>query len=258
MAEPDNRSSTSAVFDTSPKWFRPILRAERAVLDRAYRSRRQQALDRVSAGRPSDEPADRQVTLLGTSAGERLVPGKVRGEVFAHHLARYVWALPRLDGERVIELGSGPGYGSELLSWAASSVTGIDLDERAVSDARSRYTRDNLEFLCRDVTRDLSDIGSAGVVVCFEVIEHVSDPRGLLRGAFALAPRLLLSMPNPLAGGSHINPFHRNDWPPSTLWRALHEAGARRVRWYRQGVVSSTVRRGASPVSGVWLVDARR
>jgi len=166
--------------------------------------------------------------------------------------------MSRIDGERVIELGSGPGYGSELLSWMASRVTGIDVDETAISAARSRYSRDNLEFLCRDVTRDLSDIGPAGVVVCFEVIEHVSDPRGLLRSALELAPRLLLSMPNPLVGGSHINPFHRNDWPPSTLRQALHEAGAGRVKWYRQGVVSPTVRRGASPISGVWLVDARR
>jgi 2-polyprenyl-3-methyl-5-hydroxy-6-metoxy-1,4-benzoquinol methylase len=248
-------STTAPSFPTAPRWLRPILRAERAALTRLYRGQRARGLAELEAD-GVEGSLNKQLTLLGRPAAERLVPGEVRGWVFAHHVSRYVWAMPRVDGAAVVELGSGPGYGSDLLSWTAASVTGLDIDPAAVARAEERYKAPT--FICRDVTGDLSDLGRVDVIVCFEVIEHVEDPRLLLRQALKLAPRLLLSMPNPLIGGSHINPFHVNDWSPTTLWRALHAAGARRVRFFRQGIWSARVRRGAFPTSGVWLVDASR
>jgi 2-polyprenyl-3-methyl-5-hydroxy-6-metoxy-1,4-benzoquinol methylase len=187
---------------------------------------------------------------------ERMVPGEEAGWVFAQHLARYVWAMPRVERRRVIELGCGLGYGCELMSWTTSSVTGIDIDGDAISTARERYP--GVTFIHADVASESSGLSPADVAVCFEVIEHVDDPEALLRRALDLCPRLLLSRPNPLVAGTHLNPHHRNDWPPSTLWRALRRAGARRMRWYRQGVYSATVRRGALPTSGTWLVDVSR
>ena len=179
-------------------------------------------------------------------------PGQAKGWTLAeHHLARYEWALPGCDGLRVAELGCGLGYGSDLLSWS-SEVVGVDLDGEAIEFARRTYGRPS--FLTADIT-DPDQLPNADVAVCFEVIEHVNEPRAVLTGALDRYERLLLSVPNPLAAGSHVNPHHRNDWPPTTLWAALRRAGARRVRWYRQGLYSAG-RRGALPGPGVWLAEA--
>jgi 2-polyprenyl-3-methyl-5-hydroxy-6-metoxy-1,4-benzoquinol methylase len=242
-------------FKTAPAWLRPLLSAEDMVLRRVFRRRRDRARAELTEETFSG-PDNVRVSAIGTLSSERLAPGEVRGWVFAHHLARYVWALPRVDGQRVLELGCGLGYGSDLMSWSASHVTGVDLDPEAISIARERYS--GPDFVSADITAGGAEIPAAEVAVCFEVIEHVADPHALLVTAFERCPRLLLSMPNPLSAGSHINPHHRNDWPPTTLSRALRHAGASRIRWYRQGVRSATVRRGALPWSGVWLVDASR
>lgn len=201
-------------------------------------------------------PGNLTPTMTGSLAYERLIPGEAPGWSWAKHLARYVWAIPRVEGRRVIELGCGLGYGTELLSWCAQEAIGVDIDRDTITLAEARYPAAN--FRSADVTADLSELGGADVVVCFEVIEHVDDPEAMLRHALQLAPRLLMSMPNPLVGGTHLNPHHRLDWPPTTLWRALRRAGANRVRWYRQGIHSERVRRGALPGSGVWLVDVSR
>ncbi len=255
MSRDRSGDQTESEFATAPRWLRPILRTERAVIERVYSRRRQRASQQMSEDALGG-PDNVKPTIVGGLIPERLSPGRAPGESFAQHVERYSWALPRVDGARVIELGCGLGYGCELLSWSAASVTGVDIDEEAVSLARARYPAGT--YRVADVTGDLGELGDADVAVCFEVIEHVADPEVLLERALRIAPRLLLSMPNPLIGGTHLNPHHRNDWPPTTLWRALHRAGATRTRWYRQGVQSARVRRGAFPTSGVWLVDARR
>ena len=46
---------------------------------------------------------------------------------------------------------------------------------------------------------------------------------------------MLISFPNPIGSGSHINPHHVVDWPLVTLKRKLREAGAGTLKVYRQG-----------------------
>ncbi len=91
--------------------------------------------------------------------------------------------------------------------------------------------------------------------MCFEVLEHISDAPKLLAAVAERLPRLLLSVPNPLVGGSHINPHHVNDWPLSSLKGLLRSAGAKRMRAYHQHVRGYRVTRGAAPWHGTWLLD---
>jgi hypothetical protein len=69
--------------------------------------------------------------------------------------------------------------------------------------------------------------------------------------------RLLVSKPNPLAGGSHINPHHVNDWPLSTLKHRLRRSGARQIKCYHQSLRGYHIRRTAVPWDPSWLLDVR-
>src|SRR3989338_7345836 len=95
----------------------------------------------------------------------------------AKHLSAYYFAKRFADGS-VLEIGSGDGYGASLLAETANEVTGIDLFQKNVDLARSKYKRSNLKFLKMSATAlDLSN-QSFDLVVSFQVIEHI--PQGEL------------------------------------------------------------------------------
>ncbi len=65
---------------------------------------------------------------------ERAEPGTPQwAELAAPHLARYLFAAERVAGRRVLDLGSGAGYGAAVLRCAgAAAVLGVDADATAV------------------------------------------------------------------------------------------------------------------------------
>ncbi len=77
---------------------------------------------------------------------------------------RYEFALDWVKaGDRVLDIGSGSGYGSALLQRAGCRVVGVDADARA----SKTLLGDALQLPFRDSSFD--------VVTTFETIEHVSD-----------------------------------------------------------------------------------
>ena len=122
--------------------------------------------------------------------GERCVPWAPVASVVYEHYHRYLWAQPLVAGRRVLDLGSGEGFGAALLADAARQVVGIDVDERAVEHSRLNYAGPTLQFRAASAT-DLAGFadGEFDVVVAFEVIEHVADQRQVLSEvARVLAP----------------------------------------------------------------------
>jgi SAM-dependent methyltransferase len=238
------------MFETAPGWYRPVLHAERAVLARLG-----DRLPTQAHLHGDDEGlADYATSALGVRAAERIVPGANASPYMVEHVARYVWAMDACRGRTVADLGSGEGYGAFLLSWVAPRVTGVDRSESAVSHARARY--DGPEYRVGDLT-DPAGLPAADVAVCFEVLEHIHGAERLLAAAAQRYGRMLVSFPNPLVGGSHINPHHVNDWPLSRLKDALRAAGARRLRAHHQGFRRWQVGRGAAPWHATWLFDVR-
>jgi SAM-dependent methyltransferase len=132
--------------------------------------------------------------------GERFTPECVR-EIAYEHWHRYAFALPLAEGRRVLDAASGEGFGSALLSTAAASVLGLDIDPEAVAHAQARYgIAGKLAFEQSDVTAldHLAD-GSFDLIVSFETLEHVMAHERLLDGfGRLLAPGgvLLVSTPD--------------------------------------------------------------
>jgi 2-polyprenyl-6-hydroxyphenyl methylase/3-demethylubiquinone-9 3-methyltransferase len=87
------------------------------------------------------------------------------------------------DDTRILDAGCGPGTVVGDLGRAGYETSGFDISQRAVDIASeqnpsSRFQRHSAEELPWPV-----DAGSQDVVVAFEVIEHLLQPRALIEGA---------------------------------------------------------------------------
>lgn len=236
----------------TPRWYTALLKLEELAL-RATIAGRLRARD---ADVPLGGAANRvRHPTLGHVAAERLIPGEdAPGAEMEQHVARYAWAFRRVEGRHVLDVGCGAGYGSFLLSWVAERVDAVDRDPQAIEVARRTY--DGPRYAIVDGID--GTLPSAEIATCFEVLEHVDDPAALCRQLLEAAPEVLLSYPNPLAAGPHLNPHHRVDWPLRVLRRALLAAGARKLETFHQRVGSAAVHKGSPPWAAVWMIRATR
>lgn len=176
--------------------------------------------------------------------GERFIPGAGSDELHHEHVHRYRFTAGLADGRRVLDLGSGEGYGSAILAERAASVTGIDLDAETVGHATRRYGA-SITFLTAPATAVPLPDDSVDLVACFEVIEHVDDPGALLDEVTrVLAPGGLLVCSTPdretyNAGLSQPNPFHVSELSRDEF-AALLGARFAGVRLYGQRSVTAS------------------
>lgn len=88
------------------------------------------------------------------------------------HLHRYAIANNYIEGKIVLDIASGEGYGSNIMSKNASFVYGVDIDNKTVEEAKLKYKRENLKFLTGSTSKIPLGDNSIDVVVSFETIEH--------------------------------------------------------------------------------------
>ena len=177
--------------------------------------------------------------------GERFVPGCDGPGIHLEHLHRYLAAAELVDG-RVLDLGCGVGYGARRFGRRAREVVAADRSLVALRYARSQFGASHVHHLATDARILPFATSSFDWVVCFEVIEHLTEGGELLdEVGRVLRPegRLLLSTPNrPVYSEArgYVNPFHFREYDVEGL-RGLLAARFRSVHIFGQRLVAGSV-----------------
>jgi len=169
---------------------------------------------------------------------ERIEPGtREWEECYGGHLFRYHFAsqqLHTLQPRRILDVACGVGYGSRYLAEQTSAeIIGVDRNQQALAQARSRFAHPSIEFRLGDCEK-LEDSISAGerfdAIVSLETLEHVPDAASFLSGLrahIAAGGILVLSTPNLSVRRSNepIGKFHSREYTASELMDQLQKAG---------------------------------
>ncbi|MBS1680680.1 MAG: class I SAM-dependent methyltransferase [Bacteroidetes bacterium] len=145
--------------------------------------------------------------------GERLETF-VFSETTFEHLHRYALAIQLAVGKVVLDIASGEGYGSNLLSDVASNVIGVDVSEEVIENAKKKYRKANLDFVVGSADHIPIPDKSIDVVVSFETIEHHDKHDEMLfeiKRVLKDKGLMIMSSPNKLNytdRSAYKNPFH--------------------------------------------------
>jgi SAM-dependent methyltransferase len=152
---------------------------------------------------------------------ERLGPGSPTWQAHsASHIARYQFVAEHVKGHRVLDAGTGLGYGAVILKAAgAAAVQAIDIDARSIEQASATYQFDALEFLVDDCESLTKVRGPFDVICNFENIEHLKSPEAFLARAAQLVADdgvMFCSTPERASSdwvdGRPLNPYHVIEW----------------------------------------------
>lgn len=96
--------------------------------------------------------------------------------VWCMHVATYEFARPLVAGGSVLDFGCGTGYGAKRLAPDVRDITGIDISQDAIAEARAGAVPPNTEFRRIPPIEDEPlpwDDDTFDSVVSFQVIEHL-------------------------------------------------------------------------------------
>lgn len=101
--------------------------------------------------------------------------GQTRFHRFRYHLGRGFVTGKDL----VLDIGSGCGYGTAMLSEVAMYVIGIEKEKAEVDGAIKNYKLENNEFVCADL--ETMFIPKCDVACAFEIVEHLYKPKDFIQ-----------------------------------------------------------------------------
>ena len=187
--------------------------------------------------------------------GERQVSKTIDG-VRRDHVARYEWSSTLLNG-RVLDLGCGIGYGSKVLSEANLEVVSYDISHDAIKWAQTYFGSDKITYKTADLRHE-HNFEKADAAVCFEMIEHLEDPRPLLRGLTTKVKRLLVSVPNEEVFPYRNYAYHHRHYTRQQFEDLLNECGWSVCSWYGQEGAESEVEEEINGRTLIAVCEPRR
>lgn len=133
------------------------------------------------------------------------------------HLHRYAITFDYVKQQTVLDIASGEGYGSSLLSKYAKNVIGVDIDIETINLAKEKYKSENIEFKIGSANSIPLDNDSVDVVVSFETLEHHDKHRQMMIEIKRVLKNngvLIISTPNKKTyseNRNYKNPFHSKE-----------------------------------------------
>jgi len=162
-----------------------------------------------------------------------------------------------LQGKRVVDLGCGIGYGASILAGSDCDVIGVDRDRETIDYALTHYKRGGVDFVCDDISDDMY-LPPVDAAVCFEAIEHIEDPRPMLKAVHQQCGTLLASVPNEAVFPWKNYEFHYRHYTKAEFTALLNECGWEPVAWYGQEGPESDVERGVNGRTLIALCEPSR
>ena len=96
---------------------------------------------------------------------------------------RLEYITSRLDirNKKILDIGCGGGILSEELSKMGAKVTGIDSSKKSINIAKKHAKEQDLEIeYINGSILDISNLVNFDCIVCFEMIEHICEPKKLI------------------------------------------------------------------------------
>lgn len=151
--------------------------------------------------------------------GERMIPEFHKNNLFyTEHLQRYNQTRDIVKGKVVLDIASGSGYGTKIISKYAKKVYGVDVSYSAVDYARKNYSAENIEYMTGSGTNIPIGDKSVDVVTTFETIEHIDDYESFIKEIKRVLKTdgvAVISTPNDLEYGEgnhfHIHEFEHKE-----------------------------------------------
>ncbi|MFI3282365.1 MAG: class I SAM-dependent methyltransferase [Rikenellaceae bacterium] len=157
----------------------------------------------------------------GVVTAERVSRDGSDNFVFQRSILAYHFAAERISG-KVLEIGTGSGYGVDVIAPHASKFTTIDKFESAVD--LSNHT--NVNFIQTNVPPLPFEDESFDCVISFQVIEHIVDDAKFVSEVRRVLKRggiFIVSTPNILMSLTR-NPWHVREYTASELSNLLADA----------------------------------
>ncbi len=175
------------------------------------------------------------------------------------HIAAYEFASKWVtEGETVLDLACGTGYGAERLEQAsAGRIIGVDYSREAVHYARTHFGNGSGGFIVGDGLRCGLRDDAFDLIVCMQTIEHVPDAGLFLTEMTRIlreAGTMLISTPNKVFyspdAEKPLNPYHVVEFTIETLRQLLSNHFAHVEVFGQQpqnALVKATAKRWAPP-----------
>ncbi len=165
--------------------------------------------------------------------GERVIPKFMGGKYaknYRNHLARYVLALKYVSGKKVLDASCGSGYGVDLMYDLAEQITGVDISRETIDYANDSYRGG---FSVCDLEREFPNY-QFDMVVSFETIEHLNNPRVFLENVKNHSKEFLFSVP--IEKKLNTRGFHKRTYTVGEAMGMISNVfgGSEQIEWFNQ------------------------
>ncbi len=116
---------------------------------------------------------------------------------------------------KIAEIGCGKGYLTYSLNQSGFDCLGFDLSEEAINFAKNKFGN---YYCCKDITNSELNPQLFDIIICMEIIEHLSNPVEVIRGLLSqLTPKGILVISTPQKNIANKSVWD-TDLPPIHLW----------------------------------------